>query len=402
MGAIGLAACDAAPPPNAADSRPVESETISEGETLVDVVRRTLAEVIRDPDPYSRARRLGALLPTLVPETVPAVKRILDDRMLDLRASEIELLLRFWATHEPAEASHWAKVRSRLGYREVAVYAALSTWAVSDPRVAAGATWPWAVESTSLERIVPIALVRGWYEAGGGDSGELTQYIGNLPIGILRQRAIAAYVRVVIEYDGAETVMRWAESLPDDDETFKLSVFRRVVDALSLLDLDAGLRWCDAHCNGPYGNNMRSLIARNWVLQDGPAALAWLSGGPEGHDKDLAVRLTFGLWADRDRAAAFRWMEEQTAGEPAPWLQPTYPVYARLLSGEDPAAAIGWAGRIENDATRENMLVRVARVWRHLDEAAAEEWLLQSPLSEEAREKVRSPAPGRAQPNPER
>ncbi len=37
------------------------------------------------------------------------------------------------------------------------------------------------------------------------------------------------------------------------------------------------------------------------------------------------------------------------------------------------------------------MLIAVARVWRYLDEEAAELWLLQSPLSEEAREQVRAP-----------
>jgi hypothetical protein len=319
-----------------------------------------------------------------------------------LRASEIELLLRFWATHEPAEASLWAKEKSPLVYRDAAVYAAVSTWAGVDPHAAANETWGWSVESANLERVVPVALVRGWYPAANGDTSELAEYISKRPIGILRQRVIAAFVRIMIEKDGSDAVMRWAESLPDDDESYKLSVFRRVIDALSLLDLDAGLRWCDEHCYGPYGNNLRSLVARNWALRDGPAALTWLSGTQAGHEKELAIRLTFGFWADRDREAALRWMAEQTADEPAPWLAPTYPIYARLLSGEDPATAIEWAGRIEDDATRKHVLVRVARVWRHLDEAAAEEWLLQSPLSEAERESARStgPPPGQALPKP--
>jgi hypothetical protein len=136
---------------------------------------------------------------------------------------------------------------------------------------------------------------------------------------------------------------------------------------------------------------LRGLIARNWVVDDGPAALAWLSSASEGYERDHAVRLTFAKWARTDREAALRWMASQTTGETEPWLQPIYPVYAKLLAADAPADAIEWAERIEGDAERETVLIMVARVWRHLDEAAAEDWLLESSLSEEAREKVRAP-----------
>ncbi len=398
VGAIGLVACDAAPPPNAAVGQPVESEAIPPGETLVDVVRKALAELVRDQDPYSRARRLGALLPTLGPEVVPAVEQTLDDLTVDLRATELELLLRYWATYQPEAASRWAQENSPLNYRAVAVFSALSVWAEADPQAAVSAAWNWA-DDPALESIVPIALVRGWFAAN--DPPELRRFLRDLPLDILGQRAIAAYIRVVIETQGVEAVRRWAEALPDggdDDKAYKLTVFRRVVDTLSQLDVEAATRWCDTHCAGPYGSNMRSLIARNWVLHDGPAALAWLSSARPGNGRDLAVRLTFALWSRTDREAALAWMAAQTSGEPPPWLRPIYPVYAQLLSGDAPLDAIRWAERIEDEVERERVLIGVVRVWRHLDEAAAEKWLLQSSFSEEAREKVR--APGRASPEP--
>jgi hypothetical protein len=263
------------------------------------------------------------------------------------------------------------------------------TWAEADPQAAVSAAWPWATQTTTLERIVPSALVRGWFAAN--NPPELAQWIQALPVGIPRQRAIAAYVRVVIQAQGSEAVKRWAESLPDDDATYKLAVFRRVVDALSKLDIEAGLRWCDSQCDGPYGSNMRSLIARNWVASDGASALEWLSSAPEGHERFLATQVTFALWARIDREAALDWMAAQAAVEPIPWLQAIYPIHAKLVVEDAPADAIESAKRIEDDATREAVLIKVARVWRYLDEAAAEEWLLQSSLSEEARERVRDP-----------
>ena len=47
----------------------------------------------------------------------------------------------------------------------------------------------------------------------------------------------------------------------------------------------AALRWCDKHCDGPYGKNMRSLIARNWAAarRTGRARVA-LDRAPEGYE----------------------------------------------------------------------------------------------------------------------
>jgi len=385
--AIGLAACDVTAPPNATVTGSVEPEAITEGETLADVVQVALGDMLRDENAFSRARRLGALLPTLGPELVPVVVEALGDRTIDLGATELELLVRYWATHQGEDASNWARTKSPTDYRSAAVFSALTVWAEVDPEAATSIAWPWA-SIPAFERIAPTALVNGWFAAN--DPPELAQWMRNLPAGVPRQRTIAAYIHVVIQKKGAEAVKRWAESLSDDDAAYKLAVFRRVVSALSKLDPEAGVSWCDTHCDGPYGNNMRSLIARSWVVEDGPSALAWLSSASEGYERDHAVRLTFAKWARTDREAALRWMATQTTGEPEPWLQPIYPVYAKLLAANAPADAIEWAGRIESDAERETVLIMVARVWRHLDEAAAEEWLAQSTLSKEAREKARN------------
>jgi len=398
MGTFWLAACDPTAPPNASISRPVDSDSIPEGETLADVVHEALIDVLRDPDVFSRARRLGALLPTLGPELVPTVVETLGNPTLDLGATELQLLVQYWATFQPEEASRWSAEKSPTDYRSAAVFSALMVWAEADPQAAVSVAWPWVVATPTLERVVPSALVRGWFAAN--DPPELTQWIRDLPIGVPRQRAIAAYIRLVFQTQGSEALKRWAESLPDDDAPYKLAVFRRVMSALSKLDNEAGLRWCDTQCDGPYGSNMRSLIARRWVVRDGPSALAWLSSRSEGHERNLDVRVAFALWARTDREAALEWMVSQTTGEPEEWLWPIFAVYARLLAENAPTDAIKWATRIENDAERERVLIQVARVWRYLDEAAAERWLLQSSLSPEAQEQVRAPVEEQQPPVP--
>jgi hypothetical protein len=315
------------------------------------------------------------------------VKQTLEDPTLDLGATEFELLLRYWANHQPADASRWAVEKSPFGYRIPAVLSSVMLWARADPQAAASAAEQWA-QHPDVGDAVQVALVRGWFAA---NPSELPQFIYDLGMGFARQRALSTYIRAVIQTQGPEAVARWAESVPDDDATYKTTVYRQVGAGLALFDHEASLRWCEAHCEGPHGNNLRNILGRRWVRRDGAAALAWLSSGPEGHDTNLAVRAAFALWGQLDREAALDWMAAQTTEEPDPWLQPVFPVYARLLAEDSPADAIEWAERIEADEEREIVLIEVARAWRQADEAATEAWLLQSSLSGKAREKVRDP-----------
>jgi len=397
VGMIGLAACDAAPPPDAAVSRPVESEATAAGETAI-AAGETLADVVRDEDAYSRARRLGALLPTLGPEAVPEVKATFRDPTLDFGATELELLIRFWATHQPEDASRWAVEKSPPFFRIAAVLASVTLWAEADPQAVLIAAEQWAAQRRrDVQDAVQVALVRGWFAA---NPSELAQFIRDIGMGLGRQLALSTYVRAVIQKQGPDALVRWAESVPDDDATYKTAVYRQVGSALPLFDHAAGIRWCEAHCDGPHGSNLRSIIARRWVQSDEAAAFAWLSSAPEGHEKNLALRAAFAVLRRTDRERALAWMATQTTGEPAPWLRPIFPVYARLLAEDSPADAIEWAERIEGDEEREIVLIEVARAWREVDEVANEAWLLESSLSEEAREKVRTPSQQR-RPNAE-
>jgi hypothetical protein len=297
--------------------------------------------------------------------------------------------------HEPEAASRWAKRDSPINYRTTAIFAALSTWAQIDPQEALKLTWDWS-DTPGLERIVPIALVRGWYARN--DPPELREFLRTTPMHVVGQRALAAYIRVVIETQGPDAVKLWAEGLPEateDDKSYKLVVFRRVVDSLSQIDVASAVAWCDVHCHGPFGRQMRSLISRNWSYIDGPASMAWLSTAPPGNERDLAVRLTYALWSRNDPEAAAAWLvASEGAGEPPPWIQPTYPIYARLLSGEKPLEALRWAARISNAKLREHVTIGVLRVWRTMDEPAAEKWMAEAAMSPDAVEKVRTPKKG--------
>ncbi len=411
LGGLGLSGCDASEAPENAATERVESvaspveppdapppattpssasdqpEISSADEIAADEFRQALDAIVRDPDAYARARKLAALLPDSGPEGVPAVQKALGDHTFDLGAAERELLVRYWATHQPEIATTWA-VTSTPVHRIPAVACALSIWAETDPLTAAATAEAWMEQDPALGKFLPIALVRGWY--ANGDSPELQQYIQGLGKSFNRQRALATYIRVMIQLDGAEKAERWALSLPDDDRSYKLAAFRQVASVLPMFDHEAGIRWCEVHCEGPYGKDLRGFIARRWALEDPRDALVWLLAAPESTDTNVAVRATYSLWGRRDREAALGWMADQIAEERlSPRLRPAFSLYALFVAEDSPSDAIEFAMRIEDERDRANVLILIVREWRKTDPEASEAWVQQSPLSEADRERAR-------------
>lgn len=393
LGVIGLFACDEGPVKDRSvfeldESQTVPTESAARNLPVPDPGREAILEVLRDADAFSRARRLGTLLPKLGPGPVQQVRTILTHPEFSfyIGSAEIELLTRYWATHDPEGASTWAVEKSPLAFRTAAVVSALTLWAKADPSAALEASELW-MERRDVRDFLLTALIFGWYS--GGDPPELQTFLRELGVSFNRQRALSAYIRTKLRSEGAEAVMRWAEAIPGDDPRYKLAAYRQVGIGVALDDIDSALRWCEAHCGGPYGAGLSGMVGRGWMQHDPSAALKWLSNSTEDDEARFALRVAFSSWALTDRDAAMQWMSEQAPNEPPTALIPTYPIYARLLAQDSPVRAVDFAELILDKADREALLIEIATVWRAQDQAACDAWLEQSPLSERAREKVR-------------
>jgi len=353
--------------------------------------RPAIVDVVREPDAYARAARLANLLAALGPEAVPEVRSALRDPSIDLGAVELELLERFWATHDPEAASEWAYGYTGLGYRVPAITTTFELWARVDPE--STLRWIRAISSGGVVRgpyvdTAEAALIRGWFYSGRPG---LVDFIRDMGPSDERQRSLGIYARQTIRRDGTAAVIRWAEALPDQDKRFKLDAFRQVASELAQAEPAAGVAWCEAHCEGPFGAEVRELVANRWAAKDGQSALRWLSSLPPGSERDAIVRLTFRSWWRSDPEAAHAWLAAMGTDGIAPWFEPALNIVALALAWEDPHEAMRWAALIEDDAGRETVIINVARTWRNQDAAAADAWLEQSPLSEENREAVRNP-----------
>lgn len=391
-----LLGCDAPAPsepegtPAAAPkaTAPTVATPASEGAPQA-AARGPIAEALAIRDYFGRIEALAVLLPTLGTSAVPEAKEMLRQSRGRLHSAEFEMVMRYWATHEPAEASDWAIQYAPHLYQNSAIRTAVELWARSDPAEALAGLQGWAQTGVlDVAQSVQLALVAGWYQV---DPEGVQRYIEGLGSGILQQRSIVGLLLAKGRAEGSDAIFEWAESLDDADERFKLAVYRQVATTFAWTDVDAAERWCDAHCDGPYGKGLRGALARARLSrgEDGARVVEWTaSAPPETREHDLVA--TYSLWAAKNRAAALSWLEQKIAdGEE--WVPLLYGVYARHLAADDPAAGIPWAEKMPDEARRENTLVRVARKWLKEDPEAAEAWLAQSGLSEAARNRARDP-----------
>jgi hypothetical protein len=242
-------------------------------------------------------------------------------------------------------------------------------------------------EQGMASQTAQISVVRGWFKSGRPG---LVEFIEALGSGFNQLRAMAVFSRELVAERGVDFASDWARSLPDEPLDFKRDFVRQLSTAIAASDVEAAQRFCDSVCDEPYGEGVRKRIAQRWALEDGPAALEWLSGAPAGQERDLAVRVAFDAWRKTDQTEAFAWLAAIGSDRMERWLHPAVAIYAKILSATDPAGAVVWVELIPNDDERQITAVRVARRWRAVDEAASEAWLQQSFLPEPMREAART------------
>lgn len=350
----------------------------------------SIADALADPEPYRRAARLAILLSSLGPEALPEVRETFDAApAFQFGPTALELLMRFWATHEPEAATTWAFSSGPPSCSVAAIQPAVELWARSDPLAVTRFIRSSGLGGDSVE-IAEVALVRGWFRSGVPG---LEDYIRDLGLSPERQRALATLAKERIQRDGSDAAQRWAEGLPDADQKVKLEAFTQMAGELAKVDPAAAAAWCKAHCGEPYGVNIATEIATHWGARDGLAAMRWLSTLPAGQERDMAVGSAFFAWRHYDSQGLSTWLEEMKVEDVEPWFRPAAGRYAVMLAHTHPAKALEWAALVEDDQERELVLLTVARRWLRNDERAAEAWLEQSPLSEEARARARNLEP---------
>ncbi len=349
--------------------------------------RGEIRGILIEHNVLARALALSKLLAGAGPEQVPAVVTLLQTGAFGLGSVEAGLLTRFWAMHDPEAAADYAlKHSAPLGVRPIVAETAIETWATQDPQAAREFVDSYLVNvAGAVGETAMSAFVRGWYQSG--EPG-LEQFVKDLGQGAPQRRHLAAYVDEMIYREGVDAVVQWLDEFPDDDERFKRTAYRAGAPVLMKADREFAKAWCEKHCDRGYAEHARALMAREWAREDGPAALEWVSQAPAGDERDRAVWSTISDWRITDPNGAIAWVKGMDPDDVKPWLYPAVDRFANWLSWEQPLLAYRWAEHIQDPARREQVMITITHRYREVDEAGADAWLAQSPLSEEAREKA--------------
>jgi hypothetical protein len=230
--------------------------------------------------------------------------------------------------------------------------------------------------------------VTGWAHSPRGQEG-LAGFIADLPPLHPRVELIETAVRELVRGGGAEAALGWAEPVLRDEgyePTFKRSVFKAAAGSAAQWDPERTAAWAVEHSGADYAEEAVGIVAKHWGRRDGAAAMAWLGEQPAGERRDQAAREAFGQWSRTDPRSAGAWLN---AEQPTALHDPALEFKAQRIAAHEPERALGLCERIQDSARQQGCLESTAKKWYAQDAVAAETWLQQSSLDDEARSRVR-------------
>ncbi|HEY5657481.1 MAG TPA: hypothetical protein VIY27_06800 [Myxococcota bacterium] len=356
---------------------------ISAPEDLGASIRLALGE----GDPLERTVRTADLVQQLDAENLPGVRAVYDQMLTVIDQVDIRPFVAAWVRFDPAGALDHTLAWPFETKREFGVEAAMLGWAQRDPLAARLAYEQVAPDHPGVRRTLFMSMVAGW--AHSGQEG-LDRYVAELPPPT-QETAAGTAIGALMRKGGPEATLGWVEPILRNeayDARFKRSVFRRATRSVARWQPERGVAWATAHAGEEYAKDGMRLVAEQWGAQDGPATMQWLRDQPEGEPREQAVREGFAGWLNADSRSAREWLSAQTL---TAFHDPAIEVYASRLDDRAPEKAVGWCERILEPKRRTGCLRGAAMQWYRVDAAAAEAWLQQSPLDEEARSAVRKP-----------
>lgn len=326
-------------------------------------------------DPLRRVGELGALLPRLGAESLPAVLEAFENSTVDAGDPELILLGSWWARFDPEGALEWITTDWRADHG-VVMASVYRSWAHVDPQAALGAAR--GVRFPEQRHLCMDAAIAGWDESG---QPGLIRFVAAQSDRIVQQNVADVLARRRVIKLGVQGALDWVEALPDEGEMKKV-MRRRIASAGIRVDPESILSWAQPLIENETVSGLPRRIGTRWVRSDPEAAMAWLATLPEGSDRDDGVIESYRTWLRRDPVAATAWIE---ANEIDVWNEPALAVYSRGTWRRDPLATVERLLKITNEDLRYATITWISQRWVAKDREAADAWLQQADLPDDVR-----------------
>ena len=342
----------------------------------------------RIEDSLERTAAMAQFVTTLGPGDLDALRALATGMYWRNRSVDHLILMNAWSRLDPEAAMRVAAI-SRGSTGMAARADGVREWASRDPYAAV------AAQIAPQESAVQRALVRGWYESG--EPG-LPEYVISDPTSKYGQNIMQSYAEELGYYEGADGIAMWIDavrSLPGVDPLAVIHAHRKGIVEMAVRDVETAIAYCDLHCDQPYAENSRPLLADRMIrLGHGDRALEWAEASVDANpqERGMATRTAFGSLLRKDEEAGWAWADsffEQHRGES--WIEPVVVFAIANRNRFNPELSLKWVDFIVDDETKEGVLIAIGRHWIRLDPEGGERWIETSPLDEEAREEARLP-----------
>jgi hypothetical protein len=365
-------------------SAPGGSATELAPEDLATAIRAALGE----PDVLDRAERTTQLLEQLGPANIAEVVEVYDGLLNILGELSIRPFIAAWARFDPEAALRHTLRWPFKDKAQMGAQTAIGAWALRDPDAALAAYERLVQRRSELESVLLFDLLTGWLYSG---KGGVDDYVAKLPSGTL-DTAVSRIAAKTLRRGGIDATIAWVDSVtanPNYDAKFKKKAFQRGTRMVARLDPDRAAAWVFENRAQDFAFDGPRIIAEQWGAKDGRAALEWVRSYPDETARHQAGREAFRTWYISDPDGAVAWLESETITQ---FHEPMIVYLAKELGFRTPDRAIGWCEKLLDEQRRLRCLEKAAAQWYRRDAVAAETWLQQSPLDEEARREVRAPA----------
>jgi hypothetical protein len=346
----------------------------------------SLDEAFGEYDPLRRAFLISHALQDFGPDDLPELMRVLVDRREGITPEEVRLVMLAWARFDGPGAYAWA-TEGPKPWRKTLTGEAMFAWAYHDGPAAIAVV----EEAENPERMIGLTqqALQGWIRSD--DKQGVAEYISTTDKVERRSRYYFLLGGEVVMREGTDAAMRWVESFPDDaPNQLKSALFRVVSDSVVVENPVRAVEWFLENRTRSFTRRSLSRIARAWGRQQDPSVvfewlLAMSTEGLREGERDDAIALTFRAWIQTKPEAAQSWL---LSALPNPALDPAVREAVKRLMPTDPDVAMEWARRLDDEAARHGQSSRVGIRWRDKDPEAFHNWLRESDLPEETRQKI--------------
>jgi hypothetical protein len=250
-----------------------------------------------------------------------------------------------WAEVDPAGAAAWFRDNTEGSVEDDALWECLESWGRKDP----GAALAWA---NGLDDYVKANAMQGLAEGWGAVDPEGAAEAG---MGFVDSEFGRDFLTsVATQWAGSDPDKASAWALGLANERLRAAVVYELVDIWSRSDPQAAGAWAAKIEDPGTRATAEAGIAKGWSIHDPGGAMEWaLARITDPPQLEEAINDIFFNWSNFDPRGASRWLDAQSPGKRKDQV---LGVFSSIILDQDPDAAVAWANRISDEASRERRL----------------------------------------------